>query len=133
MDGRIFLIGGRQLSAIRTQDLPLLATAICGFERGLVHAERCYSKQVAYIRLFCKSFDIRVLASDWLKLLPYLSGQIDPDQPLPGPSNPLLVKSPPTTIPKDVSTIDQWDPVFYQKVYATLQILFTESYPTSKL
>ena len=33
----------------------------------------------------------------------------------------------------DVNTIDQWDPVFYSKVYGQLLALFPKSYPTSNL
>lgn len=100
----------------------MLARAITGFERGLVSVERCYKKQVAYIRLFCKDFEVRVLANDWNKLLPFLSTQ-----------GPLQYDPPFTTNSRDVSNIEIWDPVFYQKVYSTLQIVFTKSYPTSRL
>lgn len=137
VDGRIFFATNRQLSAIRTQDIPMLTLAICGFERGLVNVERCYKKQVAYFRFFAKEqrgggrFEFTVLSNDWAKILPYLSGQ--PGGTTPGPSSPLLLDPVNNTNPKDLSNLEQWDPVFYKKVYATLQTIFTESYPTSKL
>jgi hypothetical protein len=123
VDGRIFFDGSRQFSAIRTQDLPQLAKAICGFERGLVSVERCYKKQIAYIRLFAKEFEVIVLANDWAKILPYLST-----------GSPLLVGGTIySTNSKDLSNLEQWDATFYNQVYSTLQTIFTESYPTSRL
>jgi hypothetical protein len=109
-------------SRIRTQDLPLLAKAICGFERGLVNVERGYKRQIAYIRLFCPQFEVQVLANDWNKIAPYLAV-----------GSPLLVDPIINSNEKDISNLEQWDAVFYTKVYDTLRMIFTQSYPTSKL
>jgi hypothetical protein len=137
VDGRIFYVGGRQLSAIRTQDLPMLAKAIVGYARGMVSVERCIHRLVQYVRFYANEqaggqrFEFNVLASDWAKLYPYLSGQ---PVNTPGPSSPLLTQSViKNSNTNDLSNLEQWDPVYYAKVYATLQTIFTQSYPTSNL
>ena len=129
MDARLQLVDGFRLSRLRRDDLPNVAKAITGHERKIVTAERVFAKQVAYYRFKAPGFDCIVLASDFVKILPYIkSGVFDPKQ-YPCPS---LDTSEPNMHP-DVNTIDQWDPVFYSKVYGQLLALFPESYPTSNL
>lgn len=106
-----------------------MAKAIVGYERKLVTAERCYSRQVAYFRFTAKGLDCIVLATDFEKILPYIKdGTFDPIQ-YPPPT--IDVGSP--TVHPDISTIDQWDPVFYGRVYGQLRALFPDAYPTSNL
>lgn len=146
MDARLRLVDGRRLSRLRRDDLADVAKAICGYERGLVWVERVYSKYRAYYRFRAKGFLVRILASDYAKILPYIKdGTLDPAQyPMAqGATRPesievtfhlgyrsnQFVNTDPVC--RDVLTIDQWDPVFYQKVYGYLLTLFPESYPTS--
>lgn len=131
MDGRIFFAGTRQLSAQRTQDLPVLAKAICGFERGLVAVERVHKRNVNYVRFFANNFELYVLESDWLKVVPHLkTGQFNP-QIGPPPIPTLRVQAFCGTL--ELADLEVWDAVFYQKVYQALQLVFTQSYPTSHL
>jgi hypothetical protein len=138
VDGRIFFTSSRQLSTIRTQDLPLLTTAICGFERGLVSVERCWKHEVGYVRFFAPGFEVFVLANDWQKVVPYLfDGSLTPSvvapQPIRATTNRVGGRGTDSNDMADLSTIAQWDAPFFQKVYATLRTIFTESYPTSRL
>ena len=132
MDARIFYATNKQLSALRTQDLPIVARAICGYERGLVHVEQCLKRQVPFVRLFASGLEVCVLRSDWKKIVPYLAtgwmtpGVVAP-QPVHNDRNDALCST------LDLANIEVWDAAFYQRVLATLQTLFTESYPTSKL
>lgn len=126
MDARIFFVDGRQLSAQRTQDLPVLAKAICGFERRFVKVERCFKRNVGYIRLYYLDFEVYVLESDWRKIIPHLvSGELNPQV---GPQHVIS-----DVTPRGFDNLEVWDQRFYQKVYSALQLIFTQSYPTSKL
>jgi hypothetical protein len=131
MDGRIFYATDKQLSALSTQDLPVVAKAICGYERGMVHVEQCSKHQVEFLRLFAQNFEVLVLTSDWKKIVPYLasgwmtSGVVAP-QPIHDRLHDALCGS------LGLAELETWDKAFYQRVLATLQTIFTESYPTSK-
>jgi hypothetical protein len=132
VDGRIFYAGTRQLSELRTQDLPLLAKAICGYERGMVHVEQCCKHQVEFLRLHAPNFEVFVLTSDWKRIVPYLAtGWMTPGVVAPQPVHDRLHDAFCASL--DLADLETWDKTFYQKVLATLQTLFTESYPTSKL
>ncbi len=134
MDGRIFFVDGRQLSAVRTQDLPVLTRAICGFQRGLVSVERCYQRQVAYVRFFAPGFEVYVLANDYQKIVPFLAtGWMTSD--VVAPQSIMSVAGCVGTgwSRKELFNLEIWDAPFYQKVYSTLRTIFTQSYPTSKL
>jgi len=131
VDGRIFYVDGRQLSAIRTQDLPQLTLGICGFQHGFVAVERCYKHQVGYVRLFARtngSYEMFVLSTDWNQLIPYFES---------GALTPFIVAPQSifsqTVAQGDLSNHAEWDAPFYNKVYATLRTIFTQSYPTSRL
>lgn len=134
MDGRIFFTSDRQLSAVRTQDLPELTRAICGYERGLVYVERCIKHHVGYVRFYAPHFEVFVLSSDWAKILPLLGdGWFTPFVVAP---QPILTTSPCVGVGwagKELGNLEIWDAPFYQKVYAVLRTVFTHSYPTSKL
>lgn len=127
MDARQQLVDGRRLSRLRQEDLPDVAKAICGYERRLVRAERVFSRQVAYYRFVGQGLDCIVLATDYAKILPLiLDGTFDPSQyPAPQTGNP--------GVPADLSTLDQWDSVFFTRVLGHLRALFPDSYPTSDL
>lgn len=134
MDARIFFVGDRQLSALRTQDLPDLTRAICGAERGLCYVERCTKHNVGYIRFYAPHFEVLVLASDWDKIRPLMGeGWFTPFVVAP---QPIMTSNPCTGIGwagKELGNLEIWDAPFYQKVYAVLRTVFTQSYPTSKL
>lgn len=129
MDARIFFADGGQLSAIRTQDLPVLAKAIAGYERGFLKVEKCQKRNVSYVRFFAastQSFELNVLESDWRKIVPHLvSGEFNPFVGPPGIYSDVT--------PKDFDNLEVWDARFVQKVYQALQLIFTQSYPTSNL
>ena len=135
MDGRIFYVNKRQLSRIRTQDLPQLAQGICGYQLGILHSERCYKKQVAYIRLYASNYEMFILANDWVKLVPYfINGSFTPFIVAPQPKRTISAcEGIDGWSGKDLTNISSWDQPFYGKVYATLQLIFTQSYPTSRL
>ena len=132
VDARIFIATNQQLSRLRTQDLPVVAKAICGYERKLVHVEQRVKHEVPYVRLYAAHLDVCVLYSDWKKILPYIAtgwmtpGVVAP-QWVPDQQHNALAFS------LDLADLEQWDKSFYGRVLATLQTLFTESYPTSKL
>ena len=129
MDARLQLVNGRRLSRLRQEDLPNVAKVIVGYERRVVRSERCFSKQVVYYRFRGKGLTVIVLGTDFEKILPYIKdGSFDPIQ-FPAPT---IDTSNPDLDP-DVSTIDQWDPVFYTRVLGQLRALFPDSYPTSNL
>ena len=124
VDARLQLVDGRRLSSLRQQDLPQVAKAIVGYVRKLVRAENVYSRQVDYYRFTGTGLDCIILASDFVKIIPFLkNGVFDPLQyPVPhGSLQPY----------QDLANIDQWDPVFYARVYGQLLALFPQSYPTS--
>ena len=109
-----------------------MAKAICGYERGLVHVEQCIKHQVPFVRLFASNLDVCVLYSDWKKIVPYLAtGWMTPGVVAPqrvhNDQNDAYCGS------LDLANIEDWDSAFYQRVLATLQTLFTQSYPTSKI
>ena len=128
VDARLQLVDGRMLSRLRQQDLPQAAKAIVGYTRGLVTAERVFSRQVPYYRFLGPGLDCIILATDFVKIIPLLkNGVLDPLQyPVP----PIYPADP---VNPDLSGIDQWDPVFYARVYNQLLRLFPESYPTSNI
>ena len=129
VDARLQLVDGKRLTRLRQEDLPDVAKAICGYERGLVRAERSFQRQVAFFRFTARGLDVVVLASDYAKILPYVQdGTFDPIQYPP----PQRAEASPDLDP-EVSRIDQWDPVFYTRVYGLLRALFPESYPISNL
>jgi hypothetical protein len=135
VDGRIFFAGNQQLSAIRTQDLPTLTTAICGFERGIVSVTRCWKHEVGYVRFFAPGFEFNVLANDWQKLaLSLYDGSLTPLVVAPGPlRGTSSIGGVPASSARDLADISTWDAAYYQKVYAVLATIFTSSYPTSRL
>ena len=122
------LTDGIRFSKLRRDDLPEVARALTAAERGFVRAERCYQRGVAYYRFYASTLDVLVLASDFERIIPALqNGLFDTTQyPVPhvtragGPA-------------PDLSTIEQWDSVLYNRVLDVLKALFTESYPTSDL
>jgi hypothetical protein len=127
VDARQQLVDGRRLSRLRQEDLHDVAKAICGYERRLVRAEGVFSRHVAYYRFKGRGLDCLVLATDYAQILPFVQdGTFDPNQyPAPPTGNP--------SVPADLSTIDQWDSVFFTRVLGRLRALFPESYPTSDL
>ena len=132
MDARIFIATNQQLSRLRTQDLPIVAKAICGYERKLVHVEQRVKRQVSFVRLYAPNLEVCVLYSDWKKILPYIaSGWMTPGvvapQWVPDQKHNALAFS------LDLADLETWDSTFYGRVLYVLQTLFTESYPTSKL
>lgn len=130
VDARLQFVDGRRLSRLRQEDLHDVAAAIVGYERKIVQAERVFAKQVAYYRFKAKGFVCLVLATDFAKILPFIQdGTFDPRQYPP----PHFVNTGNPLINPDLSTIDQWDPVFFSRVYGQLRALFPDSYPTSNL
>lgn len=112
----------------------MLTKAICGFIRGFVFVERCYKKQVAYVRLYAPHFEVFVLANDWNKIIPLMStGWFTPEVVAPAP-----IRTPSACVgvgwgSKELGNLEIWDKPFYEKVYSVLRTVFTQSYPTSKL
>lgn len=106
-----------------------MARAIVGYERKLVGVERRYEHQVTFFHFKAKNFACSVLADDFVLILPFLrDGSFDPQQYPP----PHVVLASPENHP-NIHTIDQWDPVFFGKVYGQLLALFPNPYPTSDL
>ena len=69
-----------------------------------------------------------VLKTDWDKIIPLLkNGALNPV--IVGQGSILSAANQDT----DLASISTWDAKFFQKVYQTLQLVFTESYPTSRL
>jgi hypothetical protein len=132
VESRIFIATNQQLSRLRTQDLPVVAKAICGYSRKLVNVEQCIKRQVPFVRLFASNLEVCVLYSDWKKILPYIaSGWVTPG--VVAPQWPPDRQHNAQAFSLGLADLETWDKAFYTKVLSILQILFTESYPTSNL
>ena len=126
MDERLSFIYGRRLSRLRVTDLPNVARAIVAFTRGHAKSEEYLRHGVAFVRLFGVGVDVNVLVSDWEKIVPALqSGQWNPAV------TPVARAFAAPNAEASVADLD--DPDLYRRVLQTLQLLFTEDFPTSNL
>lgn len=121
--------GGRPHHLVKS-DLPAVAKAIVAVVRDLGRAQVGVYRNVSYVRLTGRDFDLTVLGSDWEKIFPYIQD---------GSFNPALVPASPKTgymDPNehyDEATLDVRDKLFYERVLYILQDLFPDDYPTSNL
>lgn len=83
-----------------------MAKAIVAVVRDLGKVHAGVHRNVPYVRLTGRDFDLTVLGSDWEKILPYIQD---------GSFSPAL------------------DKLFYERVLYILQELFPDDYPTSNL
>lgn len=131
VDSRIYntTSGERPHHLLRT-DLPVVARAIVAVVRKQGHARAGVLRQVPYVRLLGRDFDLSILGSDWEKILPYIQD---------GTFDPIIVPASPQTgylspdTQYDSATLDDRDSLFYERVLRILQGLFPGDYPTSNL
>lgn len=129
MDNRLFQITTRP-TKLRQQDLPLVARALLSLFRRQAVAKTGRVKNISYIRIEAKDFQVQILASDWAKILPFIQDDS---------FNQVVVKSQIDSVYLDPTTmhasplIDHTDREYYLRVLYTLQGLFPEAYPTSNL
>lgn len=125
MDNRLFKIGTERPGRIRQQDIPDLATALVGYWRGFGVVDAATQRNIRYVRLHGRGFDVLVTWEDWIKVLPALgNGALGPFAGFG------LSQNSQSTFTKDFG-----DPVLYERTIATLQSLFpdAEAYPTQPM
>jgi len=122
----MFFIHGRRLSRLRIPDLPVVAKAIVAFTRRHAKSAEYVRHGVGFVRLYGVGVDVNVLVSDWNKIVPYLQD---------GSWNPVAtpVAWPLAAPNAEASIADTDDPDLYRRVLQTLELLFTEDFPTSRL
>lgn len=125
MDSRLYNIPLRP-GTPRAQDLPLLARAILAVFKGQAKTKTGWTKNLGYVRIEAKDFQVQLLAQDWGKILPYIQSG-DFDQVVTKAQMDALYLD--TTIVNDSSLIDQQNRQYYLKILYTLQSLFPEAYP----
>ena len=116
VDVRLFSVGANRPGKVRQQDIPNLARAIIFAVQGLATVDPNTTKNVSFVRIWNKYLDVLVLAEDWARLLPDLQvGTFD---------NVIQKKLNP-------EAQDFGDPIYYERVLATLYTLFkdAEAYP----
>lgn len=125
MDNRLAKIATIRPGRIRQQDIPDLASALVGYWKGLGTVDASVSKNVAYVRLHGKSFDVLVTREDWSRILGLLQ------------DGTLGAFSSPTR--NDLTEIqvapDFGDPALYNRTLATLLLVFAdaEAYPVQNV
>lgn len=125
MDNRLAKIATIRPGRIRQQDIPDLASALVGYWKGWGTVDASVSKNVTYVRLHGRGFDVLVTREDWAKILGLLQdGTLG------------MFPSPPTNDRTEIPVgRDFGDPVLYNWTLATLSLAFTDAevYPTQPL
>lgn len=127
MDSRLFNIPLRP-GTPRQQDLPLIARAIVALYQGQAKLKTGRVKNLGYVRIEAKDFQVQLLASDWAKVLPYIQSE-DFDQVVTKAQLDSVRLDP--NFVSDSSLIDHQNQQYYLKVLYTLRGLFPDRYPTS--
>lgn len=70
MDSRLFLVDGKRLGSIQSQDLPAVATALHDLARGLARASSRDKAGVRYLYIEGSDYSVSILRSDWEKIAP---------------------------------------------------------------
>lgn len=120
MDNRLGNIATTRPGRLRTQDLPVLASAMVGYWKGLGVVDANTKGNVGYVRIHGPNFDITVTDDDWLRILPYLRDATLGPGDLPSPQ----------LRGRTVAGKDFGDPTLYNRTLSTLQLIFynAESY-----
>jgi len=121
VDNRLAKIATIRPGRIRQQDIPDLASALVGYWKGWGTVDASVSKNVAYVRLHGRAFDVLVTREDWSKILGlFQDGTLGV---LPNSTVNDLTEIP---VGKDFG-----DPALYNRTLATLSLVFVdaEAYP----
>lgn len=126
MDSRLFNIPLRP-GTPRTQDLPLLARAIVALFKGGAKVKTGWVKNLGYVRIETRDFQVQLLAKDWSKILPFIQDGSFEETVTKAQMDALYLDP---TLVNDNSLVDRNNLQYYLKILYTLQSLFMESYPT---
>jgi hypothetical protein len=125
VDNRLAKIATIRPGRIRQQDIPDLASALVGYWKGWGTVDANVSKNVAYVRLHGRGFDVLVTREDWVTILGLLQDGTLGMFPSPLTNNL-------TEIPAGK---DFGDPALYNQTLATLSLAFAdaEAYPVQTI
>jgi len=105
-----------------------VALALVAVARGRAHLGGSYVHEVPLVEIKGDNCHVLILGEDWAKIEPFIKD---------GSFDPLIVPNAPRTArldpSHDMGALELVDQPFYLYVLNTLKLLFTESYPTSKL
>ena len=130
VEARLGKIGGQRLARLYVKDLPRLARGIVAVIRNRAHARAHVARNVPFVRIKSDEHDILVMKEDWEKILPYIQD---------GTFNPMVVPRNPQVgyldfrIAYGEPVLDHADRRLFEAILGTLQLLFTERFPTSDI
>lgn len=126
VDGRLYTKYGTRLSPLRRIDLPPVALALVGYQRGLVRVWREFSNGIAWIRLFADGqLDVRVRGDDWIRgIQPHLAN--GDWSPFFAPTAKIGFLHPDRAMQLSLISVDD---ELYRRVLQDLQVAFPVEYP----
>ncbi len=124
MDERLWRIEDQRTHLLRNIDLPAVAKAIVGYQRGLVRLEQGFSRELGHVIFRGPGIDVVVYGADWaLIYVKIADGTLDPP--------PLVFKDPREL---NLASLDLEDKAYYDLVLGVLQEIFKDRvFPTSLL
>lgn len=120
VDNRLASIGAHRPGRLRKQDLPALASALVGYLKGFGRVTAGVAHGLSYVRLYGSYFDILVIETDWIRLLPYLRD---------GTLGTTVYPSPQVEVSATATGADFGDPTLYQRTLTLLTQVFSDAEP----
>jgi len=120
----------RRPGVLRREDLPRLTLALVAVVRKRGKARPYRTRSVSYVRIVTSEVSLAVLKTDWEKIEPLiLDGVFDPQMVPVGQRAVYLYPY----VAHDEPVLDWADRALYYYLLGQLQLVFTETYPTSNL